>query len=79
MNKKLINKEDAPLYVDIFCVDCGRRIALSHAHQHENKYLCRWCYIDIQSAIDALFKEFLSDGIKQGEKDVDNQSALSLF
>jgi len=38
-----IREQDACLYVDVVCTDCGKLMALSNAFQHKNKYLCPRC------------------------------------
>jgi len=44
MNKReWIRRQDAPLYVDIKCTDCGKLVNFPNALQHMNKYLCPKC------------------------------------
>lgn len=33
-------KENAPLYLDVYCYICERRVALSNAHQYDGRYFC---------------------------------------
>jgi hypothetical protein len=35
-----IEKEDAPLYIDVVCAVCKKRMALSNAHEKDGVYYC---------------------------------------
>lgn len=41
-----VNKEDAPLYIDVECYSCKRTIALSNSIEHDGRHYCNRCYED---------------------------------
>jgi len=44
-----IPKHDAPLYIDVICYECGRRLALSNANERDGRYYCDKCLDQIES------------------------------
>lgn len=44
-----INKLNAVLYVDVSCAACGKRMAMSNAHEIKGAYYCgkHYCYNDM--------------------------------
>jgi formylmethanofuran dehydrogenase subunit E len=40
---EMIPKRDAALYIDVYCYQCKRLIALSNAIQLDGRYYCQRC------------------------------------
>ncbi len=40
---RMINEKDAPLYIDVICYGCKRRMALSNTHELDGRRYCFRC------------------------------------
>lgn len=38
-----IEKRDVPLYIDVYCHECNKLMALSNAVQNDGRYYCERC------------------------------------
>ncbi|KKK88326.1 hypothetical protein LCGC14_2744310 [marine sediment metagenome] len=41
--EKEILKKDAPLYIDVACYVCGRRVAMSYTTERDGRRYCQRC------------------------------------
>lgn len=49
---EMIPKKDAPLYIDVVCHDCGKRVALSNARVTDGRYYCYPCDVRLNGTLE---------------------------
>lgn len=57
MNKEMIDKRYACLYIDVTCYRCKRKMALSYCRQIDGRYYCQLCTSDVDLSEPLILKE----------------------